>query len=68
MNNEECPTLLEIDELVHRAIENDETEVLVKMLHQFYSDYRELAMLCTDGHYQNKWTHMDVLNYYTFWN
>jgi len=64
----ECPTLSEIDSLVRRAIDYNEVDLLVKMIHQFYSDYHDLAILCTDGHYGEKWTHQDVVTYYTFHN
>jgi len=64
----ECPTLTEVDDLVRRSIQYNEVDLLVKMVHQFYSDYHDLAMLCTDCNYASGWTHQDVVTYYTFHN
>ena len=56
---------LQMEELINKAIENGEVNLIVTLLAQAYKDYVDIAYLCTDGNYTESWTHKQVLSYFT---
>jgi hypothetical protein len=56
---------IQMEELIHKAVDSGEIRIVVQLLAQAYKDYVELAYLATDGNYTEQWTHKQVLSYFT---
>ena len=56
----------QIEELINKAIDNNQMDVIIKLMARLQFDYCELAMVATDGNYHENWKHSDVLDYVTF--
>lgn len=57
--------LEEIESLVNDCVISNNTIILSQLICQFEKEYKELAKLATLGAYENKWSHIEVLNYIT---
>lgn len=55
-----------IKELVVECVKKDKLDFLANLILSFQNDYQELATLCTDGNYNEKWSHKKVLDYITY--
>lgn len=52
-------------ELVYEAIQTNNIEFLVKLIHNLQKEYVELAELATLSAYDPKWSHKKLLDYIT---
>jgi len=55
-----------IETLVSDCIFAHQEAIIVRLIQQLESDYKDLARLATFGEYNSSWTHEDVLDYVTF--
>jgi hypothetical protein len=58
--------LKDIKLLVEECIKNDKTEFLSNLIFVLQNNYKDLALLCTDGNYHDGWSHTKVLDYVTY--
>lgn len=58
--------LKDIKQLVEECIKNDKIDFLSNLIFVLQNDYKDLALLCTDGNYHKGWSHTKVLDYVTY--
>jgi hypothetical protein len=54
-----------VNKLVKECIKRKDTEFLAKLILRLQEEYIAIAQLATDGHYKERWTHKQVLDYLT---
>ena len=59
-------TLNSMRQLVNESIFSHNEEYLAQLMHKNLEEYKELALLVTEGQYKKTWTHRDVLNFVTY--
>jgi len=62
------PHLDDIENLVNECIKNDKILFLSNLIYTLQQNYKELAMLCTDGEYHSDWSHIQVMDHLTYEN
>jgi|688.fasta_scaffold294164_4 hypothetical protein len=55
-----------IKKLVEECIKNDKLDFLCNLIYILQTNYKDLAMLCTDDKYNDSWTHTKILEYFTY--
>lgn len=63
MNNNDLDAMRQ---LVSESIFSHNEEYLAQLIHKNLEEYKELALLVTEGKYKKTWTHRDVLNFVTY--
>ena len=53
-------------QLISESIFSHNEEYLAQLMHKNLEEYKELALLVTEGKYTKTWTHLDVLNFVTY--
>ena len=56
----------DIKNLVNECIKNNKVEFLSNLIFVLQNNYKDLAILCTDGNYHEGWSHTKVLEYFTY--
>lgn len=56
----------DIKNLVEECINNNKIDFLSNLIFVLQNNYKDLAILCTDGNYHEGWPHTKVLDYVTY--
>jgi hypothetical protein len=51
--------------LVNECIKEDRIDFLVNLIYVLQQNYKDIALLCTDGNYHAGWSHDRVIDYIT---
>lgn len=52
--------------IIEEAIKENKLKFIANLICTLQREYQEVCKLCTDGEYQQSWTHKMVLDYLTF--
>lgn len=66
MNKDKDIEIEDIKNLVLECIKNDKIDFLSNLLYVLQRNYKDLAVLSTDGNYHEGWSHSQVLDYITY--
>lgn len=58
--------LEDIKTLVQECIKNNKIDFLSNLVFVLQNNYKDLAIICTDGNYHEGWSHSKVLDYVTY--
>jgi hypothetical protein len=58
--------LEEIKTLVQECVKNNKIDFLSNLVFVLQNNYKDLAIICTDGNYHEGWSHSKVLDYVTY--
>lgn len=58
--------LEDIKILIDECVKNNRIDFLSNLLFVLQNNYKDLAMICTDGNYHDGWSHSRVLDYVTY--
>jgi hypothetical protein len=58
--------LEDIKTLVQECVKNNKIDFLSNLVFVLQNNYKDLAIICTDGNYHEGWSHSKVLDYVTY--
>lgn len=58
--------LNDIKSLIEECINNNNIDFLSNLIFTLQNNYKDLAIICTDGNYHEGWLHTKVLDYITY--